>query len=255
MSEGTTMFGPKNLYQKIAQLWTLEEALRAPSMLQEKITAHNLIGTKLRHMYGGAADEVSAFAEAEAQLSSAIDRYARIFAKHQPTLSASTIVIADSPKAEGTLVQSTSIIWATIVDELAKDWNRAYQIDSRTWEELVAEAFAKAGYDEVTLTPRSGDLGRDVIAIRKGVGCIKLIGSVKAYKPGHLVKHDDVRALLGVLSGEQDASKGIVTTTSDFAPRIITDPFIKPFLPTRLELMNGQQLREWLLQLNGKHSL
>ncbi|WP_370137360.1 hypothetical protein [Bradyrhizobium sp. USDA 313] len=34
----------------------------------------------------------------------------------------------------------------------------------------------------MTLTPRSGDHGRDVIAVRSGVGCIKIIGSVKAYK-------------------------------------------------------------------------
>jgi len=41
------------------------------------------------------------------------------------------------------------------------------------------------------------DHGRDVIAIRRGIGCIKIIGSVKAYKPGKLVRYDDVRALAG----------------------------------------------------------
>jgi restriction system protein len=85
-----------------------------------------------------------------------------------------------------------------------------------------------------------------VIAVKNGVGCVKIIGSVKAYKPGQLVKHEDVRALLGVLSGEQNASKDIITTTSDFAPKIKSDPFIKPFMPTRLELMNGEQLQSWL---------
>ena len=53
------------------------------------------------------------------------------------------------------------------------------------WEEMIAGAYSRAGFDEVILTPRSGDYGRDVIAIRKGIGCIKIIGSVKAYKPGH----------------------------------------------------------------------
>ena len=78
----------------------------------------------------------------------------------------------------------------------------------------------------VILTPRSGDHGRDVIATKRGVGCVKILGSVKAYQPGRLVTHDDVRALLGVLSGEMDASKTMLTTTSDFAPRIQEDPFI-----------------------------
>jgi hypothetical protein len=55
-----------------------------------------------------------------------------------------------------------------------------------------------------------------------------------------------------MLSGERDASKGIITTTSGFAPRIFSDPFTKPFLPTRLELMNGAKFKEWLTELLKK---
>ena len=126
----------------------------------------------------------------------------------------------------------------------------AFQIPPRMWEEMIAAAFDQEGYDEVTLTPRSKDRGRDVIAVKRGIGCIRIIDSVKAYKPSHLVKHDDVRALLGVLSGDPKASKGIVTTTSDFAPGIATDPLIAPFVPTRLELMNGEILKRWLTTLS-----
>jgi restriction system protein len=75
---------------------------------------------------------------------------------------------------------------------------------------------------------------------------------VKAYAPGNTVSYDDVRALLGVMSGEQDVSKGIVTTTSDFPPKIKDDPFIKPFLPTRLELVNGTALQQWLTDVSGR---
>jgi hypothetical protein len=35
----------------------------------------------------------------------------------------------------------------------------------------------------VTLTPRSGDHGRDVIAIKKALGFVRIIDQVKAYKP------------------------------------------------------------------------
>lgn len=163
-----------------------------------------------------------------------------------------SLIIPDHQSLEGVLVKSTSLVWEAIVAKLSDDWMRAFDIPPHTWEEIVAGAFHKAGFDQVTLTPRSGDLGRDVIAVRKGIGTIKIIGSVKAYKPGNLVKHDDVRALLGVLSGEQDASKGIITTTSDFAPRVRTDRFIMPFLPTRLELVNGSQLQSWLRELTRK---
>jgi restriction system protein len=72
---------------------------------------------------------------------------------------------------------------------------------------------------------------------------------VKRYAPDNLVEYDDIRALLGVLSGERDASKGIITTTSDFPPRVMEDPNISPFIPTRLELMNREALLKWLLEL------
>jgi hypothetical protein len=38
------------------------------------------------------------------------------------------------------------------------------------------------------------------------------------------------------------ASKGFMTTTSDFAPRLREDPLIVPWIPSRLELVNGSQL-------------
>jgi restriction system protein len=151
----------------------------------------------------------------------------------------SSLIIPDEKTAEGVLVRSASTLWSEIVSQLGSDWSLAYNIPSDRWEEIIAGAFKKANYDEVTLTPRSGDHGRDVIAIKRGFGCVKIIGSVKAYAPGNLVPYDHVRALLGVMSGEQNTSKGIVTTTSDFPPKISDDPFIKPFLPTRLELVNG----------------
>jgi restriction system protein len=93
---------------------------------------------------------------------------------------------------------------------------QASQLTPEAWEELIAGAFKKDGYDEAILTPRSGDHGRDVIAIRRGL---------KAYAPNRLVPYDAVRALPGVMLGELDASKGIVTTTSDFPPLIEKDPY------------------------------
>lgn len=75
-----------------------------------------------------------------------------------------------------------------------------------------------------------------------------MIDQVKAYKPGHLITANDVRALLGVLQGD-GASKGFITTTSDFAPRIKGDPLLIPFMPSRLELINGTMLLERLQQL------
>jgi restriction system protein len=166
------------------------------------------------------------------------------------SLTISGLIVPEGNTRQGTLVLSTSAVWAEIATRLSFNWDDAFRLSSDQWEELIAGAFKKAGYDEVTLTPRSGDHGRDVIAIKKGIGCIKILGSVKAYAPDHLVEYDHVRALLGLLSGERDASKGIITTTSDFPPKIGDDPFIAPFLPTRLELLNGKELQHWLARLS-----
>jgi len=167
-------------------------------------------------------------------------------------LSISSILVPEHAVGEGMLIRSTSTVWAEVVGKLGNDWTEAFRIPPEKWEEIIAGAFKRASYDEVILTPRSGDHGRDVIAIKRGIGSIKIIGSVKAYKPDNLVPYDAVRSLLGVLSGEQNASKGLLATTSEFPPRIDEDPFIRPFMPTRLELMNGKRLRAWLLELSSK---
>ena len=129
--------------------------------------------------------------------------------------------------------------------------SRAFQISWEKWEEIIAGAYKKAGFEEVTLTPRSGDYERDVIAIKKGICSIRVIESVKAYKPPHLVAANDVRALMGVLQGD-GASKGCLSTTSDFAPMIKTDPLIVPFIPSRLELINGTALFSRLEELAAR---
>jgi restriction system protein len=165
-----------------------------------------------------------------------------------PTLSVKSVIIPEKKVSEGILINSTTSLWLEIVRALGQDWRQAYSIESRQWEEILAGAFHKMGY-QVTLTPRSGDYGRDLIAVSKGIGCVKILGSMKAYAPGHLVTRADVSDLVGVMAGELDASKGIVATTSDFAPRILQAPQIKRLVPTRLELINGERLREWLAKL------
>jgi restriction system protein len=167
-----------------------------------------------------------------------------------PSLTVTTLLIPVGKTSSGLLVKANSVIWNSIAKALGNDWSLALQFTPRQWEEIVAGAFEKAGYDDVVLTPTSGDYGRDVIAIKHGIGSVKVLGSVKAYAPHHLVPYDAVRALIGVITGEQNASKGIITTTSDFPPLIESDVNIAPFLPTRLELVNGPKLQQWLNDLS-----
>jgi restriction system protein len=167
--------------------------------------------------------------------------------KSAPPFSFGAIVRFELAVPDGQIITLVDPVYSYLISVIGKNPEIIYDIDARKWEEIVAAAYDKAGFDEVILTPRSGDLGRDVIAIKKGFGSVKFIDQVKAYKPGHIVKADEVRSLLGVLHGEQDASKAIFTTTSTFAPKIEDDKFIKPFLPYRLELVDKEKLLNRLL--------
>ena len=160
-----------------------------------------------------------------------------------------TIIIPGAKTSEGKLIEAVAIPWFQIVALLEKDPTAAFEISPGKWEELIAGAYKVAGYDEVILTPRSGDHGRDVIATKKALGTVRVIDQVKAYKPPHLVTAEQVRALIGVLQTD-GAAKAYLTTTSDFAPRASADPTIRPLIPSRLELINGRMLLERLKELS-----
>lgn len=159
-----------------------------------------------------------------------------------PSLLLQTIVDFKDKTTEGALIEAVTIPWHAIVRFIKADPSILFQFDPRRFEELIAGWYAEAGFDEVTLTPSSGDHGRDVIAVKHGYGCVRILDSVKRFGPNHLVTANDVRALLGVLHGDLNATKGVVTTSSDFAPELLKDPAIRAQVPFRLELVNGADL-------------
>ena len=163
------------------------------------------------------------------------------------------VIIPGAKTGEGQLIEAVALPWFEIIAALSRNPSLAYQIKDRKWEEIIAGAYQRAGFDEVTLTPRSGDFGRDVIAVKRGLGTVRVIDQVKAYGPSHLVTADDVRALLGVLQGDK-ASKGFLTTTSDFAPKLRDDILLKSFMPAQLELINGTMLLARLAELAKKQT-
>ncbi len=167
----------------------------------------------------------------------------------QPGVTLSALLTFGAKHAEGRLIEAVALPWFEILKTIQSDPNVAYQIEPHKWEEIIAGAYHRAGFDEVILTPRSGDKGRDVVATKHGVGSIRIFDQVKAYKPGHLVTADEVRALLGVITGADNVSKGVITTTSDFAPRIVDDPYLSKYMPHRLELKPREVLLPWLKSL------
>jgi restriction system protein len=148
-------------------------------------------------------------------------------------------------------VAAAAVPWFEILRQLVSDPDFLFEFagSPRKFEEFIAGAYRQAGFDEVTLTPASGDKGRDVFAIKKGICSVRVLDQTKAYSPNHLVTHNDVRAMLGVLSVDENTSKGIITTTSDFEPCIRAGREFEKFIPYRLELKSGQELLTWLQQI------
>jgi len=59
--------------------------------------------------------------------------------------------------------------------------------------------------------------------------------------------------MLGVITGAQNVSKGVITTTSRFAPRITSDKYLAPYIPFRLELKDRDALLPWLHDLSARN--
>lgn len=175
--------------------------------------------------------------------------FSQALANLPPLLVQTAVITVGKATNDGALVEAVALPWREIVALIEKNPDFLNQVPWRRVEELIAGAYKREGWEEVTLTTRSADGGRDIIAVTHRPCAIRVIDQVKAYSPGHRVSANDVRALLGVLSSDLNVSKGFVTTTADFAPGILEDRSIVPFLPYRLELKNGVRLRSWLLEV------
>ena len=162
-----------------------------------------------------------------------------------PILLTLPILLYGARTEDGSFVTAITAAWEAMLNEIERCHHDAHIIPPRVWEEIVAATWERAGF-QVTLTPRSADHGRDVIAVKHGFGSIRILDQVKAYKPDHIVPANDVRAMLGTVLGDQAATKGVITTTSTFAPRLLDDPMIRAHVPYRLELKDRSELFRWL---------
>jgi restriction system protein len=169
-----------------------------------------------------------------------------------PILIQAEIVVFGDRTEEGQLVKNVGVLWFEILNRLKADPEFWFKLNWRELEELVAGAYVRQGCSRVEVTPRSNDGGVDVIATFE-TGQIKIYDQVKHHqKRGKLVDANDVRALIGVLNLKGNVSKGIITTTTDFAPGVYKDEEVQRLIPYRLQTKNGTQLLSWLSSLVEK---
>ncbi|AKB48816.1 putative endonuclease [Methanosarcina sp. Kolksee] len=88
-------------------------------------------------------------------------------------------------------------------------------IDPYQFEHVVEALYYEMGYT-TTMTKKTHDGGKDIIAERKEIGMREKI-LIQCKKQGKNVNVDKTRALLGVVS-DSKATKGVLVTTAEFTP-------------------------------------
>ncbi len=134
------------------------------------------------------------------------------------------------------------------LDRIVRNPELMRQLSGRKFEEFVATLAEKLGFEDVALTPSSGDQGRDVLAVKKVHG-IKILFAFECKRYSGPVGPEIARALLGtIVHGATRANKGVLVTTSRFTPAtrqfILTEP--------SLDGRDYDGLVEWLHEYASK---
>lgn len=105
-----------------------------------------------------------------------------------------------------------------LLDQILRLPELMRNLSALEFERFVATLIDKLGFEDVVITPRSGDQGRDILAVKRVLGIPVLFAfECKRYGPDKPVGVELLRALLGTIShGPTKANKGILVTTSRF---------------------------------------
>lgn len=135
-----------------------------------------------------------------------------------------------------------------LIAYLAKHPEFLHELHHRKFEELIAEIFRNKGYD-VTLTPKTRDGGKDIIALYKSpFGHQMFIIECKKYTTKK-VGVELVRGLYGVKTAER-YTQAILVTTSTFTKD--AKEFVKP-LRFELDLKDYNDITQWCKEFgNGR---
>ena len=122
---------------------------------------------------------------------------------------------------------------------------RLHEMDPFQFEFLVADLLQKVGYENVSVTKRSGDKGIDVVANLTvgGITNVKTVIQAKRYS----MKNNISGAVITQLRGSAEVDqRGLVITTSDFTKDAIEESKAPNKMP--VSLINGEKLIELLIK-------
>lgn len=134
-----------------------------------------------------------------------------------------------------------------LIKLIQEDSSYIYRISTREFEEIVAEIFRAQGY-QVTLTKRTRDGGKDIIAINKNKLGLETCYFIECKRHAFDSKVDVgiVREVYGIHSARNGPNKSIIATTSAFTPDAIK--FANNEVRSRwdMELKDIQDILQWI---------
>jgi HJR/Mrr/RecB family endonuclease len=122
------------------------------------------------------------------------------------------------PKEFQERLKAVQFLPVKLFEKISNDPNLMHGMNPIDFEYFIAELMDKSGFENIIVTPRSGDKGRDILAT-KTVCDVPIIFAFecKKYAPNRKIKPEIMRALLGTVSHPQTkANKGVLVTTSSF---------------------------------------
>lgn len=146
-------------------------------------------------------------------------------------------------------IEAFSVVSEELLERLSKYPEERFELDPRIFEETVAELLCRMGYD-VRLTPRTGDLGRDVLAsFGTPVAPLLMLVECKRYRRGRLVGPEPVARVWYRLFDDH-ANMAMVVTTSGFQPVARQMARDRGY---QLALKEGTDFIEWIRSLRATH--
>lgn len=125
------------------------------------------------------------------------------------------IVLLPSTHLADSKVINKDIAWEYTIERLVNNTEAMYKLSPREFEALVGQILEAFGY-EVAATPRTGDGGRDLIAVQSGpLAQTKFFIDCKRYSRQRKVGIEQVRAMMFVVQAER-ATGGVIATTGYF---------------------------------------
>lgn len=157
------------------------------------------------------------------------------------------------PKKFSKRIVSVDSIPIQLLQAISSDPRHLHALSPRQFEKFIAELVDGIGFNDVVLTPRSYDGGKDVIASRIVNGIpLTFYFECKKYAEGNKIQIDTLRSLLGVVAHDSNkANIGVLVTTSTFtagSKKLILSE-------CRLDGKDYEGLTDWIDDYSKKYSI